>query len=129
MKKGLKISITISILLILIIMGFAAYFLQPYSKSNQLIVYANKNEIESYEEGYISYEDFKLLEIVEDKGNYVELKTKQKLKILGIDSVSVLCDIKADVKDENWDIKAQYQDKKEIVFKFSDFKWNVIEVK
>ena len=60
---------------------------------------------------------------------YVELKTKKKVKILSVDKVSVYCDIKADVMDDNWDKIAEYQGEKEILFKFSNFKWNVIEVK
>ncbi len=136
MKRGMKILIAVLIAIFVIFMGFASYFAMPYVKSNELIVFANKNKIESFEEdAFVSFEDLKSLQIVdiklmEDmKGSYVELKTKKKLKFLSFDKVSISCDIKAELYTFTGNIIGQYKGEKEILFEFSNFKWNVIEVK
>lgn len=133
LKRSVKLFIAVLSVLLVLLMGCIAYFTIPFVKSNDLILAANKNEITTVtEDAFISLDNFKSLQIVEAEDFeevYVELKTKKKVKILSVDKVSVYCDIKADVMDDNWDKIAEYQGEKEILFKFSNFKWNVIEVK
>ncbi len=136
LKRKTKILIAVLSVLYILIMGCIAYFIKPFIKSNDLILVANTKDIisvdEDYKDAFISLDDFKSLQIVEGydfEEVYIELKTKKKIKILSIDRVSVNCDIKAYVMDDNWDEIAEYNDEKEIVFKFSNLRWNVIKVK
>lgn len=136
MKKGIKVLIAVLIALFVIFMGFMSYFAMPYVKSNEMIVFANKNKIESFEEdAFVSFEDLKSLQIVDIelmesiKDSYVQLKTKKKLKVLSFNKVSISCDINAELYTITDNIIGQYKGEKEILFEFSNFKWNVIEVK
>ena len=133
LKRKTKILIAVLSAIYILIMGCIAYFINPFIKSNDLIKVANtKAIIAVVEDAFISLDDFKSLQIVEGydfEEVYIELKTKKKIKILSIDRVSVNCDIKAYVMDDNWNEIAEYNAEKEIVFEFSNLKWNVIKVK
>lgn len=120
--------------MIIIIFAIIFYFVIPFVEGNNLIIYANKNNISSIKNSKtISISDYKKLQIVEESlindNNFISIKTKRKISLRAINKLSIVYDIRATIDDsESLEKIAEYQTKREIVFCFKNFKWIVESV-
>ena len=133
MKKA--ITITISCLLIAIVSVCAIKYVMPFVNINRVIVAVNKQYTEDEGLSWISGEDIRKLQIIEEKyrkedGYYVSLDTRLSFKKFTLDKIVVIYEITATVKEfDTWEEVANYKESKELELIFSILKLKEVKVK
>ena len=134
MKKKIIVILSIIIAVFLILCAVAAFYAVPFVKSNECIIFANRNVIsEDMGNDWISGSDIKALHIVDDAyikdGIYIALNTKVSISDFSWNKISLVYDITTTVKEwDSFEKIESFNQKREIVYYFSDFTWKVERV-
>ena len=133
MKKKIIILIPIAVIL-LGILGCAAFYSIPFSKANSLLIAANKSSVldEIGNNSYLAQKDYEKLRVVPGQpgeDDYVQLKTRKKYSFRDFKTVDLICSVKATVfSSEEMTVENEYTGEMTISFSFENFKWIVTNV-
>jgi len=136
MKKTLIIVLVIVGVISCSFLAAFAFYIIPYQKGNQLITYANKQGIvvdNERESDWISNSNLKAVQIVDNSAFqqeiYVDIDTDANYTFIALNKVAVTYDTEIEVKDwQTFETIGDYEKNIKIIFEFSNFKWQVINV-
>ena len=133
MKKKVILFVSIGFVA-LVLMVTACFYVIPFNRLNDMILYANKNNADAYgQASWVSDEDMMTLDItdhsVDKENHYISVSTKKNIEAISLNKLVILCDIRVSVQDGDTyeEIKA-FNEKKKVSFSFADFAWAVESV-
>ena len=136
MRKTLIIVLVIVGIISCSILAAFTFYIIPYQKGNQLITFANKQGIvvdNERESDWISNSNLKAVQIVDNSAFqqeiYVDIDTDANYTFIALNKVAVTYDTEIEVKDwQTFETIGDYEKNIKIIFEFSNFKWQVINV-
>lgn len=136
MKKTLIIVLVIVGVISCSFLAAFTFYIIPYQKGNQLITFANKQGIvvdNERESDWISNSNLKAVQIVDNSAFqqeiYVDIDTDANYTFIALNKVAVTYDTEIEVKDwQTFETIGDYEKNIKIIFEFSNFKWQVINV-